>query len=113
AELAEHFQLAKILLPDELTIESVAVDAARAEECNEMLPVGNRGIRHKTPVLRVVSLVRRLRARDFFPKQLAGVPVKAEHQELVLGQGAAAGGHGSSHEDAIPPDYRRRMASAR
>src|SRR5439155_17150986 len=45
AEFAEHAQLAEILLPDELAVERVAVDAARAEERDQVLAVGDRRVR--------------------------------------------------------------------
>src|SRR5207244_7414112 len=70
AEFAEHAQLAEILLPDELAVERVTVDAAGAEERDYMLAIGDGRVRGEAAVLRMMPFVRRRGARDLFPKQL-------------------------------------------
>ena len=124
----QRFHVAEIRLPLELAVHVETVKAARAEESEEMLAVGHRGVRRQAPGI-VSAFVRKFLAQGPLPNNLAVGAVYGENDELVAlrgrhvivraGRVSGYGVHGiperdrSADIDAIAPDDRRGMPHAR
>ena len=78
AKLEDLAHLAQILFPDEIPVEVIAIQTPGAEIGKDVLAVGDRGVRGKTPVLQVVPLVWGSCDRGLLPQHLARVLVDAE-----------------------------------
>src|SRR5206468_598337 len=83
AEAQGDAHIAKILAPLELSGHIVAIQPARAEISEDMLPIGDAGRRGEAAFILAITFVRDFLAGGLPPKHLAGSAVEAENHKLI------------------------------
>ena len=124
AELVAHALVAEVLLPEQLAVHVVGVEAERLEVGEDVLAVGDRRARRPRAVVDVRRFVRLLLARDPLPDGLSRLAIDRHDDEAmhaarlqaaarrVLRVAGDADGNRGRHEEAIAPDDRRRRSAA-
>src|SRR5262245_16597267 len=83
AESVADLHFAQVLFPFEISLEIVAIQAARTKERVDILSIRDRGLRRKTALTDIETLVRHFFARDLLPEYFPGLPIEANQCELV------------------------------